>query len=99
MTYSHRQELFYKFVSNFTNKLVKQLLSTTVYVHSRIYFHLWQAKSLKTLQKYLDTLRPFSALEVLHDDADFPVRSAWTQRGPFCSSNTWISDLTREDLK
>ena len=30
-TYSHGQELFYKFVSNFTNKLVKQLLSMTVY--------------------------------------------------------------------
>ena len=29
-TYSHGQELFYKFVSNFTNKLVKQLLSMTV---------------------------------------------------------------------
>ena len=28
--YSHGQELFYKFVSNFTNKLVKQLLSITV---------------------------------------------------------------------
>ena len=30
--YSHGQELFYKFVSDFTNKLVKQLLSMTVYV-------------------------------------------------------------------
>ena len=29
--YSHGQELFYKFDSNFTNKLVKQLLSMTVY--------------------------------------------------------------------
>ena len=29
--YSHGQELFYKFVSNFTNKLVKQLLSMTVF--------------------------------------------------------------------
>jgi len=29
--YSHGQELFYKFFSNFTNKLVKQLLSMTVY--------------------------------------------------------------------
>ena len=29
--YSHGQELFYKFVSNFTNKLVKQLLSMTVH--------------------------------------------------------------------
>ena len=29
--YSHGQELFYKSVSNFTNKLVKQLLSMTVY--------------------------------------------------------------------
>ena len=28
--YSHGQELFYKFVSDFTNKLVKQLLSMTV---------------------------------------------------------------------
>ena len=28
--YSHRQELFYKFVSKITNKLVKQLLSMTV---------------------------------------------------------------------
>ena len=28
--YSHGQELFYKFISNFTNKLVKQLLSMTV---------------------------------------------------------------------
>ena len=31
-TYSHGQELFYKFVSNFTNKLVKQLLSMTVFM-------------------------------------------------------------------
>ena len=31
-TYSHGQELFYKFVCNFTNKLVKQLLSMTVVV-------------------------------------------------------------------
>ena len=31
LTYSHGQELFYKFVSNFTNKLVKQLLSMTVF--------------------------------------------------------------------
>ena len=31
ITYSHGQELFYKFVSNFTNKLVKQLLSMTVF--------------------------------------------------------------------
>ena len=30
LVYSHGQELFYKFVSNFTNKLVKQLLSMTV---------------------------------------------------------------------
>ena len=30
-TYSHGQELFYKFVSDFTNKLVKQLLSMTVH--------------------------------------------------------------------
>ena len=29
--YSHGQEVFYKFVSDFTNKLVKQLLSMTVY--------------------------------------------------------------------
>ena len=29
-TYSHRQELFYKFVNKITNKLVKQLLSMTV---------------------------------------------------------------------
>ena len=29
-TYSHGQELFYKFISNFNNKLVKQLLSMTV---------------------------------------------------------------------
>ena len=29
-TYSHGQELFYKFVSKITNKLVKQLLSMTV---------------------------------------------------------------------
>ena len=29
-TYSHGQELFYKFVSDFTNKLVKQLLFMTV---------------------------------------------------------------------
>ena len=28
--YSHGQKLFYKFISNFTNKLVKQLLSMTV---------------------------------------------------------------------
>ena len=28
--YSHRQEMFYKFVSKSTNKLVKQLLSMTV---------------------------------------------------------------------
>ena len=28
--YSHGQELFYKFVSKITNKLVKQLLSMTV---------------------------------------------------------------------
>ena len=28
--YSHGQELFYKFISNFTNKLVKQLMSMTV---------------------------------------------------------------------
>ena len=28
--YSHGQELFYKFVSIFTNKIVKQLLSMTV---------------------------------------------------------------------
>ena len=28
--YSHAQQLFYKIVSNFTNKLVKQLLSMTV---------------------------------------------------------------------
>ena len=31
LSYSHGQELFYKFISNFTNKLVKQLLSMTVY--------------------------------------------------------------------
>ena len=30
LIYSHGQELFYKFISNFTNKLVKQLLSMTV---------------------------------------------------------------------
>ena len=29
--YSHGQELFYKFVSEITNKLVKQLLSMTVF--------------------------------------------------------------------
>ena len=29
--YSHGQELFYKFVSKITNKLVKQLLSMTVF--------------------------------------------------------------------
>ena len=29
-TYSHEQEFFYKFVSIFTNKLEKQLLSMTV---------------------------------------------------------------------
>ena len=29
--YSNGQELFYKFISNFTNKLVKQLLSMTVF--------------------------------------------------------------------
>ena len=34
ITYSHGQELFYKFVSNFTNKLVKQLLSMTVQIGS-----------------------------------------------------------------
>ena len=32
-TYSHGQELFYKFVSKITNKLVKQLLSMTVHVY------------------------------------------------------------------
>ena len=32
--YSHGQELFYKFVSNFTNKLVKQLLSMTVLLYA-----------------------------------------------------------------
>ena len=31
--YSHGQELFYKFVSNFTNNLVKQLLSMTRDAH------------------------------------------------------------------
>ena len=30
LVYSHGQELFYNYVSNFTNKLVKQLLSMTV---------------------------------------------------------------------
>ena len=30
--YSHGQELFYKFVSEITNKLVKQLLSMTVFI-------------------------------------------------------------------
>ena len=32
-TYSHGQELFYKFVRKITNKLVKQLLSMTVCTH------------------------------------------------------------------
>ena len=40
--YSHGQDLFYKFVSDFTNKLVKQLLSMTV--------------NLKTLNKVIDNL-------------------------------------------
>ena len=32
LKYSHGQELlFYKFVSNFTNKLVKQLLSSLIF--------------------------------------------------------------------
>ena len=35
-TYSHGQELFYKFVSKITNKLVKQLLSMTVYQANRL---------------------------------------------------------------
>ena len=39
-TYSHGQELFYKFISKITNKLVKQLLSMTV-VHLTKFFQ-WQ---------------------------------------------------------
>ena len=33
--YSHGQELFYKFISKITNKLVKQLLSMTVHSFKR----------------------------------------------------------------
>ena len=36
--YSHGQELFYKFISNFANKLVKQLLSMTVHYLSAFLF-------------------------------------------------------------
>ena len=52
--YSHGKELFYKFVSKITNKVVKQLLSMTVYYYNSQF---WNAeKGGKSLLPYIHNL-------------------------------------------
>ena len=53
-TYSHEQELFYKFVSKITNNLVKQLLSMTVFAKRKINFDFY-VKMIYIFTFYLST--------------------------------------------
>ena len=73
--YSHGQELFYKFVSKITNKLVKQLLSLTVRVEfvanvSSI-LNTWEA-----ISKFMKMKNPIDVVPVIDNLTAFQIRKA-----------------------
>ena len=68
--YSHGQELFYKFDSNFTNKLLKQLLSMTVYDVVIVCYLLFAIKH-KFYKVFVSFCYMFRCCKVGHVDTSF----------------------------